>query len=50
MAKILITNGIIVPMDGENRTIENKALLIEDDRISAIDDPAVLMKTPGIRN
>ena len=42
MTRILIKNGIIVPMDGRQRSIEGKALLIEDDRIAAIDDGGTL--------
>ena len=48
MHRILIKNGTIVPMDGKNRTIENKALLIEDNRIAAIDSSEALLKDHDI--
>ena len=48
MHRILIKNGIIVPMDGNNRTIENKALLIEENGIAAIDSAETLVKKHDI--
>ena len=44
-ASILIKNGTIVPMDGNSRTLENQALLIEGDRISAIGKAEDLLNT-----
>jgi len=40
---ILIRNGVIVPMDGKNRTLYDQAVLIEGNRIAAIGDAAELM-------
>jgi 5-methylthioadenosine/S-adenosylhomocysteine deaminase len=48
MSKTLIKSGTIVPMDGRTNAIENKALLIEDDRIVAIDDAVALEAQGGI--
>jgi len=48
MPMILIKNGVIIPMDGKNRTIENKALLIVDNRIAAIDSAETLVKEHSI--
>ncbi len=44
MSTILIKNGVIVPMNGADRTIENRALLIKDDKIQAIGEPEALEK------
>ena len=48
MHRILIKNGVIIPMDGKSRTIENKALLIEDNRIAAIDSTEILAEKHSI--
>ena len=48
MTRTLIKNGTIVPMDARSNAIEDKALLIEDDRIAAIDNAAVLEAQGGI--
>lgn len=47
-SKILIRNGIIIPMDGKHRTIRDQALLIADNQIAAIGDPGKLMKEHDI--
>jgi len=42
--RILIENGVVVPMDGVSRSIDNQALLIDGNRISAIGDARKLME------
>ena len=44
MHRILIKNGLIIPMDGQNRVIKKKALLIEDNQIAAINLEETLIK------
>jgi len=45
---ILIKDGVIVPMDGANRTLENQAVLIHGNRITAIDDAEKLKEEYSI--
>lgn len=42
MSTILIENGVVIPMDGQNRSLAGQAVLVDGDRIAAIGDPDTL--------
>lgn len=44
--RILIKNGIIITMDGKGRVIKGGALLVEDDKIAAVDKAAKIRAKP----
>ena len=48
MADILIVNGIVVTLDGERRVIEDGAVAITADRITAVGTTAVGRIAPPI--